>query len=295
MTSNRRLRERLAQRDILVVPGASDALTAKVIEEAGFEAVYVTGAGIANLSFAVPDLGLITMSEVVEHVRRIADAVRIPVIVDADTGYGGPLNVARTVRELERAGAAAIQIEDQVSPKRCGHFEGKEVIPEAEMVQKIRAACDARQDPALVIVARTDARGCEGLQRAIERGRSYAAAGADVIFVEAPESIQELQQIARAIPAPLLVNMVEGGKTPLRSAQELEALGYRIVLFANTAMRVAMKAVQEAMALLRAEGTSEPLLSRMLSWDERQRLVGLAAYEALGRRLALEAARGQSQ
>jgi methylisocitrate lyase len=280
------LRARLAQPQILVAPGAADAMTARIIERAGFDAVYLTGAGLANASFGLPDLGLTTMTEVVAQVQRIADAIGVPLIVDADTGYGGALNVVRTVRELERAGAAAIQLEDQVNPKRCGHFEGKEVVPTAEMVQKIAAAVYARQDPDLVIVARTDARAVEGFEAAVERSRAYAAAGADVIFFEAPVSLDELRQAPRSIPAPLLANMVEGGKTPLLSAAELEALGYRVVIFANAAQRVAAKAVQDAMRVLRHEGTTQPLLDRMLTWDERQRLVDLPRYLELDRQLA---------
>src|SRR3954471_4617309 len=198
------LRARLAQPNILVAPGAADALTARIVEEAGFEAVYLTGAGLANAAFGLPDLGLTTLTEVVPQVHRIADAVQVPLIVDADTGYGGALNVVRTVRELERAGAAAIQLEDQVNPKRCGLFEGKEVVPTAEMVQKIAAAVYARQDPDLVIVARTDARAVEGFDAAIERSRAYAAAGADVIFFEAPLTLEELRQVPPSVPAPIL-------------------------------------------------------------------------------------------
>jgi 2,3-dimethylmalate lyase len=280
------LRARLAQPEILVAPGAPDALTARVIQQAGFEAVYVTGAGFANAGLGLPDLGLASMTEVVEQVRRIAAAVDVPVIADADTGYGNALNVVRTVRELERAGAAAIQIEDQVSPKRCGHFEGKEVVPTGEMLGKIAGARYARRHPDLVLIARTDARAVEGLDRAIARGRAYAAAGADVVFVEAPRSVDELRALPAAIPAPLLANMVEGGQTPLLGADELQAMGYRVVIFANTALRVAARAVQDAMRVLRQEGTTRSLLERMLSWDERQRLVGLPDYEALARRFA---------
>lgn len=286
------LRERLSRAEILVAPGAADALTARVIEEAGFDAVYVTGAGIANASLAVPDLGLTTMSEVVSHVWRIANAVDVPVIADADTGYGGPLNVLRTVRDLERAGVAGIQLEDQVSPKRCGHFEGKEVISASEMVSKIEAAIYARTDPDLVLIARTDARACEGLDAAIERGRIYAAAGADVVFVEAPQTADELSQLPTAIPAPLLVNMVEGGKTPLLDSTELELMGYRMVIFPNTALRVAVKAVQQALAVLRRDGTTRAVLPHMITWDERQRLVGLAQYAELDRRFAASAQGG---
>jgi methylisocitrate lyase len=280
------LRARLAQPQILVTPGAANALTARIVEGAGFEAVYLTGAGLANASFGLPDLGLITLTEVVAQVQRIADAISVPLIVDADTGYGGALNVVRTVRELERAGAAAIQLEDQVNPKRCGHFDGKEVVPTAEMVQKIAAAVYARHDPDLVIVARTDARAVEGFEAAIERGRAYATAGADVIFFEAPLTVDELRRVPAAIPAPILANMVEGGKTPLLSAAELEAMGYRVVIFANAALRVAAKAVQDAMRLLHERGTTEPLLDQMLGWDERQRLVDLPHFQELDRQLA---------
>lgn len=287
MTRAAALRARLGEPRILVAPGAADALTARVIEEAGFEAVYATGAGIANALLGVPDVGLTTMTEIVAQAGRMADAVGVPVIADADTGFGGPHNVVRTVRELERAGVAAIQLEDQVSPKRCGHFEGKEVIPTAEMVKKIEAALYARRDPDLVLIARTDARAVEGLAAAIERGRAYAAAGADVVFVEAPRTVEELRRLPGAIPAPLLANMVEGGKTPLLPASELEAMGYRIVIFANAALRVALKAVGEAMRVLRAEGTTASLLDRMVPWEERQRLVGLPRFEALDRRFAV--------
>jgi 2,3-dimethylmalate lyase len=289
MTRAAALRARLAEPRLLVAPGAADALTARVIADAGFDAVYMTGAGLANAAFGLPDLGLTTMTEVVQQVQRIADAVSVPIIADADTGYGGALNVVRTVREMERAGVAAIQVEDQVSPKRCGHFEGKEVVPTGEMLQRIAAAIYARRDPDLVIVARTDARAVEGLDATIERARAYVAAGADVIFVEAPVSVEELRALPPAIPAPLLVNMVEGGKTPLLDAAELEAMGYRIAIFPNTAMRVAVKAVQQAMAVLRQEGTTSSLLDRMLTWDERQRLVDLPGYEALGMQLAAAA------
>jgi methylisocitrate lyase len=287
LSQSSKLRARLAQSRILVVPGAFDALTARTIEQAGFEAVYATGAGFANAALAVPDLGLTSMSEVVEHTRRLVDAVDIPVIVDADTGYGNALNVLRTVRELERAGAAAIQIEDQVSPKRCGHFEGKEIVSVGEMVSKIAAAIHARGDPDLVIIARTDALAIEGLDETIARARAYAQAGADVIFVEAPRTMDELRVLPGSIAAPLLANMVEGGKTPLLGADELEALGYRVVIFANTALRVAVKAVQDALRELRATGSTRALIERMVGWEERQELVGLPAYQALERRFAV--------
>lgn len=287
MTPGERLRERLSRRRIVIAPGASDALTARVIESAGADVVYFTGAGFANSQFGLPDLGLITMSETVSQVQRIAEAVSIPVIADADTGYGGVLNVMRTVRELERAGVAAIQIEDQSVPKKCGHFNKKEVVPTSEMVARVRAACRARSDPSLVIIARTDAREIEGLDAAIERARSYADAGADLLFVEAPLSLEEVRRIPASLPVPAILNIVEGGRTPLVGAADLEAMGYGIVLYANTALRVAAKAVHDAIAHLVANGSSAGLEDRMLTWQERQSLVRLAEYEAI--ETALEA------
>lgn len=281
MTPAKRLRARLAEDEILVLPGTPDAMTARIIEESGFDAVYVTGAGFANASFGSPDVGLVTLSEVVTHVGRIADAVDIPVVVDADTGYGGVLNVHRAVRQLERAGAAAIQLEDQITPKRCGHFDGKSVVPTAEMLQKLAATTDARTDPDLVIIARTDARQTGGFDDAVERARAYRDAGADLIFVEAPQSIDELRRLPGLIDAPLIANMVEGGKTPLLDAHELQDLGYRAVLFANTALRVAAKAVGAAMRDLRATGGTKSLLDDMVTWDERQRLIRLPEMQDL--------------
>lgn len=272
----RRLRELLDSPEVLVLPGAADALTARIAVDAGFDAVYATGAGFANAGFGLPDVGLISSSEVVEHVRRICDVVDVPVVVDADTGYGGVLNVHRTVRALERAGAAAIQLEDQVEPKRCGHFDGQTVVPTADMVDKLTAALDARSDPDVVIIARTDAREREGFEAAMERAIAYAEAGADVVFFEAPRSREELAAIPQRVPAPCLVNIVEGGKTPLFSAADAQQLGFRIALYPNTALRVAAHAVQGAMAVLREQGTTESLVPQMLAWSERQRLVGLA-------------------
>ncbi len=281
MTPGARLRQRLHRGQILIAPGASDAITARVIEEAGGEVVYFTGAGFANSQFGVPDLGLVTMSETVSQVQRVTDAVSIPVVADADTGYGGVHNVMRTVRALERAGVAAIQIEDQSVPKRCGHFDRKEVVTTAEMIARIHAACEARRDPSLVIIARTDAREVEGLTSALDRARAYAQAGADVLFVEAPRSLDEVRAIPTSVPVPTILNLVEGGHTPLVVASELEKMGYRMVIYANTALRVAAKAVQDAMQQLLLAGTSEGLEDRMLTWDERQTLVRLAQYEAL--------------
>lgn len=282
----RQLRDLLARPAMVVIPGATDALTARLAQEVGFPAVYATGAGIANSLLGLPDVGLTTMTEIVDQVRRMVDAVTLPIIADADTGWGNPLNVIRTVGEFERAGVAGLQLEDQVSPKRCGHFAGKEVIPAGEMVQKLRAAATARDNPDLVLIARTDSLATHGIEEAIARGRAYAAAGADLIFVEAPTTREQLALLPRAVPAPLVVNMTEGGVTPLLDAGELAALGYKVVLYPNTALRVAMQAVREALARLREDGSSRALLERLVGWQERQRIVRLPEIEALERAFA---------
>jgi len=282
----RRLRELIAAPGCLVLPGAADALTARLVERAGFEAVYVTGAGIANVVLGRPDVGLTTLSEIVAQVEHIADVVDVPLLVDMDTGFGNAINARRAVRDLERAGAAGIQVEDQTFPKRCGHFSGKEVVSLAEMRLKIQAVADARRDPSTVIVARTDALALDGVDAAVERGQAFVEAGADVVFIEAPRTREELASLPALVPAPLLANMVEGGKTPLCSAAELGAMGYAAVLFANTAMRVAAQAAGDALVELRRTGDAAPLMDRMLSWQDRQALVGLPEIEALERRYA---------
>jgi 2-methylisocitrate lyase-like PEP mutase family enzyme len=265
----------------LVLPGCSDALTARIAERAGFEAVYATGAGIANAMLGLPDVGLATMTEVVDQVARIVAAVEVPVVADIDTGFGNAINARRAMAEFERAGVAAIQIEDQVFPKRCGHFGAVQVVALAEMLAKLRAVLDARRDPALVVIARTDALAVDGFEAAVDRAKAFAEAGADVVFVEAPTSEEQLRALPGRVSAPLLVNMVEGGRTPQLGAAELAAMGYRIVLFANAAMRVAARAVAGALAELRTTGDSRGLHDRMLGWDERQALVGLPEIEAL--------------
>src|SRR5262245_43661310 len=249
-----RLRELLDRPGIIIAPGAYDGLSARLVEQTGFDVVYMSGSGAANSLLGEPDLGLTTMSEMADQAARIAAATRLPVISDADTGYGGPLNVRRTVQEYERAGAAGLHLEDQVFPKRCGHFEGKEVIPTDEMVGKIKAALDARVDPDLVIIARSDAVAVEGLDAALERAHAYEEAGADMLFVEAPHSVDELRAIAQAFRVPLVANMVEGGSTPLLPDPELEAMGFKLVLHAGTLLRAAAFAVQEALAHLRQHG-----------------------------------------
>ena len=270
----------------LILPGASDALSARVIEAVGFAAAYITGAGVTNARLGVPDLGLITLTELADTVEAVREAVTIPIVVDADTGFGGPLNVRRTVQTLERRGANAIQLEDQQFPKRCGHFAGKEVIPAAEMVAKLHAALDARRDPDTVIIARTDARQMLGLEAALERAQRYRAAGADVIFVEAPESRDELAEIGRRLDGPLLVNIVEGGATPQLPADELQQLGFDIVLYANAALRGAVHGMQRVLEQLKRTGSTDGVLEQMIGWEERQALVGKPVFDTFSERYA---------
>ena len=284
MKPSTRLKTILASRAAAILPGAPNALFARVIAQHGFPAVYVTGAGIANMSYGFPDIGLVTLAELCDHVAAIADAVELPILVDADTGFGNPLNVMRTVRLLERAGAAGIQLEDQVFPKKCGHFAGKQVIARAEMVQKIKAACDARQDGDLQIVARTDARAIEGIDAAIDRAQAYVEAGADATFVEAPVETAELARIARELPVPQIANMVFGGLTPPASRDELAALGFGGVLYANAALQAALKAVDDVMAALRRDGALTQVADRLAGFEQRQQAVGKPHYDALEQR-----------
>ena len=270
----------------LVLPGAPNAYIAAMIEQAGFDAVYVTGAGVANMTFGLPDLGLLSLTEVVASVEAICRKVDIPVLADMDTGFGNALNVYRSVQLFEQAGAAGIQLEDQVTPKRCGHFDDKAVIETGEMLEKIAAVHAARRDPELVLVARTDALAVHGIDAAIERAQAYADAGADMVFIEAPRSREDLARIARAAGAPVLANMVEGGKTPLCTVDELQEMGFAAVLFANTALRVAGYAMREALRDLRQTGTSDAWLPRMLGWEERQAIAGLQEYLDLSSRFA---------
>lgn len=288
----RELRDLLASRRPLVVPGCVDALTARLAVDAGFEAVYATGAGIANAQLGMPDLGLLTATEMLRQVEAICAAVDVPVIVDLDTGYGNVLNARRALRDVERAGAAGIQIEDQSSPKRCGHLEGTAVIGLDEMLGKLAGVLDARRDPELVVIARTDALASLGVDEAVRRAQALGAAGADLVFVEAPPDRETLAALPAQIASPLVVNLVEGGRTPVLPAAELGAMGYRVVLFANTALRAAAYAVREAFAVLRRDGTSAAVADRLLPFAERQRLVGLDELEAVADRFASRAERG---
>jgi 2-methylisocitrate lyase-like PEP mutase family enzyme len=283
MTTPRVLKELLARRAAVKVPGAANALFARLVEDLGFEAVYVTGAGIANMHLGAPDIGLTTLSEIADAVAAIADAVTLPLIVDADTGFGNALNVVRTVRVLERSGAAGLQIEDQVFPKRCGHFAGKEVIPREEMIAKVKAAVDTRRDGDLQIIARTDALAVEGVDAAIERAQSFIEAGADVAFVEAPTRAAELARIARAIAAPQIVNIVLGGKTPDLGQAEFARLGFALVLYANAALQAALGGARDALAALK-EGSLDAASTRLASFEERQRMVAKPRWDALAAR-----------
>jgi 2-methylisocitrate lyase-like PEP mutase family enzyme len=277
-----RLRARLsAAGDPLLLPGAPNALTARVLQEAGFEAIYVSGAGVANTFLGVPDVGLLTLNEITAHVAAIREVVDLPLVVDADTGFGNAINVQRTVRLLEKAGAQAIQIEDQVMPKRCGHFDGKVVIETSEMVGKIHAAVDARDDQDLLIIARTDARAELGLEEACDRAARYVTAGADVAFVEAPRGRAEMEAIIAKVPGPHLVNMVEGGFTPIMPLAQLAGIGYSIVLYANTAMRAAISSMRASAAELREKGDSLSLKTPIASWEERQSIVDKSEFDRL--------------
>ncbi|MBI4540827.1 MAG: isocitrate lyase/phosphoenolpyruvate mutase family protein [Gemmatimonadetes bacterium] len=273
------LRARVAE-GLVVCPGVTNPLYARMAERVGFRAVYVTGAGVANVGFGVPDIGLISMSEMLEVSRRIAGSVAVPVIADIDTGHGGVLNVMRTVAEFEAAGVAAVQLEDQVNPKRCGHFANKSVVSVQEMVERVIAATEARRDPGLMIIARTDARAVEGLASGIRRGQTYVEAGADAVFVEAPQSLEELRAIPREFDVPTIANMVEGGRTPLVAAEELAEMGFAIALYANAVARTAAAAARRALETIYRTGSSTALQDEMLTWEERQELVGLPEFQA---------------
>ena len=283
-----RFRELMDGEGILQAVGAFDALSAKLVERAGGEVVYMSGSAVSTSVHGQPDVGLTTMTEMVDRARNIVEAVDAPVFCDADTGYGNPLNVRRTVERYEAAGVAAIHLEDQTFPKRCGHFEGKRVVPREEMVRKVRAADDARDD--LVLVARTDAAAVTELGDAIDRARAYADAGADVLFVEAPESRAELERVADELgDVPLLANMVEGGKTPLVPADELAELGFDVALYPTTGQKAMAKALRDVYGEIFDRGTQEGVLDRLLTWEERNEITGLDGIHELEARYADDA------
>ena len=274
-----------ARRGVLV-PGAFNALSARVIEDLGFEAIYVTGAGVTNMWFGLPDQGFMGLHEIAEHTARIRDAVQLPLIVDADTGFGNALNVRHTVRVLERAGADCIQLEDQVAPKRCGHFSGKEVISTAEAVAKIKAAVDARHYENLLILARTDACAVHGFEAALERAQLFSEAGADILFVEAVTTEAEIRSLPQRLAAPQLMNMVIGGKTPIFGTDELGELGYGLVLYANAALQGAVAGMQKALGTLQQTRRLDEDPALVVSFAERQRLVRKPEMDALEQRYA---------
>jgi len=283
-STRRDLRAALKPGAGLILPGVANALAARVVADLGFSAAYVTGAGIANTQLGIPDNGLVTLSELVAQVAAIRDVFPGPLVVDADTGFGNAINVMRTVRMLERAGADAIQLEDQVFPKRCGHFGGKETIPAAEMVAKIKAAVDARSDADVMIVARTDAIATEGFDAAVERAAAFHAAGADVTFVEAPTSPEQIAAIPNKLPWPQLINIVVGGLTPEQPNERLRELGYAGVLYANVALQAALQGMQRALAHLKQNGRVGNARDLMVDFAERQRLVKLADFQAAERK-----------
>ncbi|MCZ2103379.1 MAG: isocitrate lyase/phosphoenolpyruvate mutase family protein [Comamonadaceae bacterium] len=284
MSTRKKLKQLVEARNGLLVPGAFNALSAKVIEDLGFEAIYITGAGVTNMHFGLPDQGFMGLAEIAEHTARIRDAVSLPLLVDADTGFGNALNVHHTVRTLERAGADCIQLEDQVAPKRCGHFSGKAVISEEEAVRKIKAAVDARTDPDLLIMARTDAAATLGFDAAVERAARFAEAGADLLFVEAVTRAEEIRALPERLAAPLLMNMVIGGRTPIVGSAELGRMGYAMVLYANAALQGAVHGMQKALATLRDDKELLESSGLVTPFAERQRLVGKPAWDALEKR-----------
>ena len=283
MSPRQTLKKLLLRDKLLVAPGCFDGLSGRLVEEAGFEAAYLSGGAVAR-SMGIPDIGLVTMSEAIERAAQVVSAIKIPIIADADTGYGNAVNLVRTVREFERIGVAAIHIEDQVTPKRCGHLDGKEVVSLPEIEQKIAAALAARSDQDFCIIARTDARAVNGVEDAINRAKAFAKLGVDAIFVEAPQSEEELAEIPRRLPGiPLLVNVFKGGKTPMLPAERLEKMGYRIAIYPSETQRAGIHAMRNALATLKREGTTESIDVSLTTFKERDRVVGLDDWQKIER------------
>ncbi len=279
------LRKLLQGKEPILAPGAYDAMSALLIQQAGFDVVYMTGFGTSASQLGQPDVGLLAMSEMASNAKRIVQAVNIPVIADGDTGYGNPLNVIRTVKEYEGIGVSAIQLEDQIAPKKCGHMEGKQVIPKEEMARKISAAVDARESRDFLIIARTDARAVEGIASAIERVRTYKEAGADILFVEAPESVEEIKMVGREFfGTPLLFNWLEGGKTPQVSYEFLKKNGFKLVLFPLCTIFAANKAIRKMLAGIRKDGTPKKVMDMFPAFDEFTNIIGLPKIKQLEKR-----------
>lgn len=283
MNARQKLKHLVSRSSYVLAPGAYDTLTARLVQLAGFEAVYLTGGGYSRAS-GFPDVGLLTMSEILPWITRTVDAVDIPVIADMDTGYGNAVNVVRSVREYERSGVAAFHLEDQISPKKCGHYEGKQLVTRNEMVGKIKAAVDTRRDGDVMIIARTDARAVEGLQAALDRMNAYLEAGADIGFVEAPQNVEELAAIPKAIAKPALANVFEGGKTPPLSANQLEAMGYRLGIYPSQTHRAAIAAAKKVLAVLKRDGDTAAIEHELATFNDREDAVDTARWRAIEQR-----------
>lgn len=283
-TRHRALRRRLAEPGLVTAPGCYDCITARLVEVSGFDAAYVTGSGVSMSALGAPDMGALSFGEILDRVRRICDAVSIPIIADADTGYGGPLNVIRTMREFERAGVSAVQLEDQEWPKKCGHEPGRKVASTNEMVQRIRAAADARVDPDVLIVARTDAIALEGYEAALERAERYREAGADILFVEAPQSEAQLGEVPKRLKAPCLANMVEGGKTPILPRQRLQDMGFKVAIYPNSLTRLFARIGQDLLGSLKETGGTAAFANQMLDHNQLWSLFENERWQALEKR-----------
>jgi 2,3-dimethylmalate lyase len=282
---SKRLKDLLRRDEFVLVPGCFNALSARLIEQAGFDAIYISGAGTASNYLGLPDIGLMTMTEILENARNIVNVTALPVICDCDTGFGNAINMIRTVRAFEAAGLAGIQVEDQIMPKKCGHTEGKQLVSKEEMVQKIHAAVDTRKDPNFVLIIRTDAIAVNGIEDALDRAKAYEEAGADVIFVEAPRNIDEMKRITSAIHAPLVANMVEhGGKSPILAAQDLKKLGYKMAIYPCSLWMASIKSMQELLLVLKKDGMTNRFASKMVSFQEMFELVDLPGYVSLERK-----------
>jgi 2-methylisocitrate lyase-like PEP mutase family enzyme len=277
-----KLRKLLSESRLIMAPGVADAMNARIVAKEGFEAIYMTGSGTASTRLGLPDIGLLTMTEMVDNAERIADAAEIPLIADADTGYGNPINVMRTVRAYERAGVAAIHIEDQQWPKRCGHFSGKTLVPAEEMVSKVKAAVDSKRDGDFMIIARTDAYSVEGYNAAMDRAAMYVEAGADIIFVEELRTVEQLAEVPRRFKVPALYNMGGSGKTPFLTAKEIEELGFGVVIYPNFIMRAAIHAAQ-----LKSTGSLEGIFKRLSGWEERHDLLRMPEIQALEKKYGI--------
>jgi len=288
MNARTKFRQMMSATGYVVAPGAYDTLTARMVQLAGFKAVYLTGGGYSRAN-GYPDIGLLTMTEVVQWISRTVDVVDIPVIADMDAGYGNAMNVVRSVREYEKTGVAAFHLEDQISPKKCGHYEGKLLVTAAEMAGKIKAAVDTRRDESLSIIARTDARAMEGLQAAIDRMHIYLEAGADIAFVEAPQSVDELAQVGRSFKKPAMANIFEGGKTPAIAAAKLEAMGFKLGIYPSQTHRAAIFAVKEVLEVLRRDGDTKVMEHRLATFMDREEAVASKHWQALEKKYLKDA------